>query len=70
MSYYDSNDDDQPVGINTFNRDLGRHIYKAALGHRRGFRNDQIGIDDPEMWAEIFEEMGAVAREFLEDVPR
>jgi hypothetical protein len=32
------------------------------LSDRRGFRYDQLGIEDVEIWAEIFEEMGGVAR--------
>jgi len=41
---------------------IGKHIYKTALAHRRGFRDDQIQIDteDP-VWDEIFEEMGREA---------
>lgn len=58
MSYYDegivnSSDDDIR---------LGRKIYMAALAHRRGFRYDQLGIDDVEVWEEIFKELGQLAR--------
>jgi hypothetical protein len=42
-------------------RELGRKIYMEALSDRRGFRADQIGIDDPDIWAEIFEDIGSVA---------
>ena len=44
---------------------LGRYIYETALHDRRGFRPDQIGIDDIEIWAEIFNAIGEAAREGL-----
>ena len=47
------------------NRQLGRYIYMKVLDDRRGFRYDQLGIHDKEIWAEIFEEMGAAARDFI-----
>ena len=40
---------------------IGRAIYLEALGDRRGFRYDQIGIHDDALWEEIFEAMGNVA---------
>lgn len=41
----------------------GRRIYHAALEDRRGFRPDQLGIDEEdEVWAEIFVALGVVAR--------
>lgn len=55
MSYHD-------VPKGNADRELGRKIYMDVLEDRRGFRDDQIGIEDPEIWAEIFEEMGKVAR--------
>jgi len=55
MSYYDL-----PKG--NANRELGRKIYMEALEDRRGFRYDQLGIEDTEIWAEIFEAMGKAAR--------
>ena len=55
MSYHDL-----PKG--NANRELGRKIYMKVLDDRRGFRYDQIGIEDTEIWAEIFEEMGKAAR--------
>ncbi len=58
MSYHDL-----PKG--NVDRELGRKIYMGALDDRRGFRDDQLGIEDPEIWAEIFEEMGKVARAAL-----
>ena len=54
MSY-----DDVPEGGAA--REIGRKIYMDALAHRRGFRDDQLGIEDPELWAEIFENIGSVA---------
>jgi hypothetical protein len=49
--------------IGTYNQKLGRKIYREALSDRRGFRDDQIGIDSEEdVWLEIFEHMGKVAR--------
>lgn len=58
MSYYD------PDIENATDPDvkLGRQIYMEALAHRRGFRDDQLGIDDPSIWAEIFIELAQVAR--------
>jgi hypothetical protein len=55
MSYYDV-----PEGNSDL--ELGRKIYMDVLSGRRGFRDDQLGIEDAEIWAEIFEEMGKVAR--------
>lgn len=40
---------------------IGKAIYLEALDDRRGFRYDQIGIHDDEIWNEIFEAMGAAA---------
>jgi hypothetical protein len=54
MSYHD-------VPEGGAEREIGRSIYMKALSGRRGFRDDQIGIDDPETWAEVFEAMGKVA---------
>lgn len=55
MSYYDVPEGD-------LDTDLGRTIYMEALSDRRGFREDQLGIFDAEIWAEIFKHMGQVAR--------
>lgn len=49
--------------------EIGRKIYMAALSDRRGFRDDQVGIDDPDIWGEIFEEIGAEARKALRGQP-
>lgn len=46
---------------------LGRDIYMSALSDRRGFRDDQLGIEDPETWAEIFEHIGSVARAAVQE---
>lgn len=43
-------------------REIGREIYMKVLDDRRGFRYDQLGIEDIDIWAEIFEEMGKAAR--------
>ena len=59
MSYFDL-----PKG--SPDQELGRAIYMNALHHRRGFRYDQIGIEDEEIWCEIFTEMGQAARAALE----
>lgn len=40
---------------------IGKSIYLKALDDRRGFRYDQIGIDDDKIWTEIFEAIGAAA---------
>ena len=40
---------------------IGKAIYLSALDDRRGFRYDQLGIDDDEIWKEIFEAMGDAA---------
>ncbi len=58
MSYYE-------VPEGNADLELGRKIYKDALSDRRGFRYDQIGIEDVDIWAEIFEEIGKVARTAL-----
>jgi hypothetical protein len=63
MSYYDL-----PKG--NPDRELGRKIYMKALSDRRGFRYDQLGIEDEEIWAEIFEQMGEVARAALSPADR
>ena len=42
-------------------REFGRRIYMEALYGRRGFRDDQLGIEDESIWAEIFENIGLVA---------
>jgi hypothetical protein len=55
MSYYE-------VPKGNADRELGRKIYMKALSDRRGFRDDQLGIEDVDIWAEIFEAMGKVAR--------
>lgn len=47
---------------------IGGEIYMEALSDRRGFRNDQIGIyDDFPIWREIFEDIGRVAIEQLQN---
>ena len=46
-------------------RDLGRRIYSLALSDRRGFRDDQLGIEEPDTWAEIFDSIGQAARREL-----
>lgn len=40
---------------------IGKAIYLGALDARRGFRYDQLGIDDDEIWEEIFESIGSEA---------
>jgi len=55
MSYHDL-----PKG--NADRELGRKIYMEVLDDRRGFRYDQLGIQDVDIWAEIFEEIGKAAR--------
>lgn len=34
---------------------IGKAIYLNALDDRRGFRYDQLGIGDDDIWTEIFE---------------
>lgn len=58
MSYYDLPEGDP-------DQEIGREIYMAALHGRRGFRYDQLGIEDTDIWAEIFQEMGRAARAAL-----
>jgi hypothetical protein len=60
MSYYDL-----PPG--NADCELGRKIYMEALEDRRGFRYDQLGIEDPDIWAEIFEAIGQAARSQSKD---
>lgn len=55
MSYYD-------VPKGNKDREIGRRIYMNALSDRRGFRDDQLNIEDTEIWAEIFEAIGREAR--------
>lgn len=55
MSYYE-------VPKGDADRELGRRIYMNALSDRRGFRDDQLGIEDIDIWAEIFEAIGKEAR--------
>lgn len=40
---------------------IGKEIYLAALDDRRGFRYDQLGIHDDEIWNEIFSSIGEAA---------
>lgn len=40
---------------------IGKEIYLKALSGRRGFRDDQLGIEDDEIWNEIFEAIGKSA---------
>lgn len=62
MGYYD------PLITESKNKNvrLGRKIYMAALSGRRGFRDDQLGIEDAEIWKEIFTELGKLARAAVE----
>ena len=45
---------------------LGRKIYMEALAHRRGFRDDHLGID-ADIWAEIFIQLAQVARKAVKN---
>lgn len=45
---------------------IGKYIYMEALDDRRGFRYDQLGIEDIEIWNEIFEAIGTAAIEIVE----
>lgn len=36
-----------------------------ALQDRRAFRYDQLGIEDEDIWVEIFEDMGRVAADLF-----
>ena len=58
MSYYEVPDGSADL-------ELGRKIYMDVLSDRRGFRYDQLGIEDVDIWSEIFEEMGKAARAAL-----
>lgn len=49
--------------------ELGRKIYMEALDDRRGFRDDQLGIEDTEIWREIFEAIGRAARSAVPKFP-
>ena len=40
---------------------IGKIIYLDALDDRRGFRYDQLGIENDEIWIEIFEAIGEAA---------
>lgn len=63
MSYYDL-----PKGAPE--QEVGREIYMRALHGRRGFRYDQIGIEEPEIWEDIFKDIGRVAAELFSEVHR
>lgn len=54
MSMYDVNPTDKATMI-------GKLIYKEALAGRKGFREDHLGIEDAEIWEEIFREIGSEA---------
>lgn len=54
MSYYDVEPDTPEMTV-------GQKIYMDALADRRGFREDQLGIFDTEIWEEIFTAIGATA---------
>lgn len=47
---------------------IGRIIYMVALSDRRGFRSDQIGIEDDDIWREIFEDLGRTAIDAVKNV--
>jgi len=51
------------VDLATREEKAGRTIYSAALYYRRGFRDDQLGIEDGEIWKEIFGAIGQSAFE-------
>ena len=40
---------------------IGKAIYMEALSDRCGFRDDQLGIEDVEIWDEIFTAIGNAA---------
>jgi len=61
VSYYD-------VPTGNANREVGRAIYMRSLENKRGFRYDQLGIEDSYIWAEIFEDIGRVATELFSEV--
>ncbi len=46
---------------------LGKLIYAKALEGRKGFRQDQLGIDD-ELWDEIMWDLGYWANEAVCDI--
>lgn len=50
----------------TKSQKIGRKIYHKALSDRRGFREDQIGIDgEDDVWLDIFEDIGVAAIDFV-----
>ena len=63
MSYYDV-----PDGAPGSDLEIGRKIYMDALEDRRGFRYDQLGIEDADIWAEIFEAIGVAARAAVQSI--
>lgn len=48
---------------------IGKQIYENALYGRRGFRDDQLGIEDTAIWKEIFEEIGEHALHAVNTIP-
>lgn len=63
MSYYE-------VPKGNADLELGRKIYMDALSDRRGFCDDQLGIEDSDIWAEIFEAIGKAARSAIAGLPK
>ncbi len=47
------------------NVQLGKKIYDDALYGRRGFRDDQLGIEETKLWREIFADIGKAARNWV-----
>lgn len=47
---------------------IGKAIYLKALDDRRGFRYDQLGIDDDDIWNEIFEAIGNEALKAVAEI--
>lgn len=58
MGYYDEPE--------TVAQRMGQMIYKRALSDRRGYRPDQVGIDESDsVCGEIFQDIGQSALDVL-----
>ena len=57
------------ANVRSKNKDvlLGKEIYTNSLENRRGFRDDQLGIEQTSLWTEIFKEIGKAARKAIAD---
>lgn len=58
MSYYEIDESNPLVR-------MGRDIYMKGLSGRRGFRYDQLGIDEKDDWEDIFTDLAYASQEYV-----